>query len=89
MKRKRQNKAGSFDPAKPITENSIDIGKIGTEEDCFGKIHDPSDMECKMCGDAGLCLIIQGQTNRKKRTEIESKSEFRDISKKKVIKKKK
>ena len=79
-KRKRQNKVGStFDPTKPVTANSIDLGKLGTEDDCFGQIHDPTDTECKMCGDAGLCLIVQGQLNRKKRLSEESKSEFRDL----------
>lgn len=90
-KRKRQNKVGKdFDPTKPITENSIDLGKIGTADDCFGKMHDPTDTECKMCGDAGICLIIQGQTNRKNRTIEEGKSEFRDLKPTvKKIKKKK
>lgn len=88
MKRKRQNKVGNnFDPTKPITENSIDLSKLGTEEDCFGHIHDPTDNECKMCGDSALCIIIQGQTNRSKRKLEESKSEFRDIPKKKKKKK--
>ena len=93
MKRKRQNKVGNnFDPTKPVTENSIDLSKLGTEDDCFGHIHDPTDNECKMCGDSALCLIIQGQMNRKKRLSEEKKSEFRDIrkpAKKLTIKKKK
>lgn len=88
MKRKRQNKAGKFDPTKPILDNSIDIKVIGTEEDCFGKIHDPTDNECKMCGDSGLCIIIQAQTNRKKRVEIEKTTEFRDIAPKEKLSKK-
>lgn len=95
MKRQRQNKVGNkFDPTKPVTENSIDLSVLGTEEDCFGHIHDPNDNECKMCGDSALCLIVQGQVNRKKRLVEEKKSEFRDIIKKptnkiKIIKKKK
>ncbi len=90
MKRKRQDKVGSnYDPTKPITENSIDLGVLGTDDDCFGKMHDPNETECKMCGDAAICLIIQGQLNRKKRLSEESKSEFRDIKVKKTIKKKK
>jgi len=92
-KRKRQNKAPAFDQTKPILSSSIDMSILGTEEDCFGKIHDPTDNECKMCGDAGLCMIIQGQTNKKKRLEIEKTTEFRDITPpkklatKKVVKK--
>lgn len=90
MKRKRQNKVGNnFDPTKPVTENSIDLSKLGTEDDCFGQIHDPTDTECKMCGDAALCLIVQGQLNRKKRLKLEEKSEFRDLKKKPIKKKKK
>ena len=88
MKRKRQNKVGNkFDVTKPVNENSIDLSVLGTEEDCFGHIHDPNDNECKMCGDSALCLIVQGQVNRKKRLIEESKSEFRDIAKKKTINK--
>lgn len=87
MKRKRQKLAGKFDQTKPITENSIDLSVLGTDEDCFGKIHDPNDNECKMCGDAGLCAIIQGQTNRKKRLEVEKTTEFRDLAPAKTKKK--
>mgnify|MGYP003522162535 CR=1 FL=1 len=88
-KRKRQKKGPSVDLDKPVTLSSVDVSLIGTDEDCFGKMHEPTDNECRMCGDASLCLIMQGQLNRNKRLAIEEKSEFRDIKpKKKLVKSK-
>jgi hypothetical protein len=89
--RKRQHSKSKkgFDPTEAVGVGALNLSLIGTEGDCFGKIHDPTDNECKMCGDAGLCMIIQGQTNRLARKVVEDKHEFRDLPPKKLVVKKK
>jgi hypothetical protein len=80
-------KKENVDLAKPLP-----FDKIGSEDDpCFAKFHDLTAKECQRCGDSEICAIVQAQKLHGKRKEVESKTEFRDITKtkKKVVLKKK
>lgn len=78
MKRKERD---TLIKTNPDLSKPFDFTKIGTEDDCFGKLWDPSTDECSICGDCELCAIKQSQTNRKKRAELEEAKVFKDIQK--------
>jgi hypothetical protein len=58
----------------------LDLDKIGTSEDpCFGKLFDPKEEECKICGDCEICSIIMGQKLHLQRAELEKETRFKDL----------
>lgn len=75
-KRKARNEVA---PTVNIME-PIDITKLGTSEDpCFGKLFEPTNEQCKICGDCEICSIIMGQKLHLQRAQIEKESRFKDI----------
>jgi len=58
----------------------LDILNFGSDNDpCFGKLHDLSAKECKVCGDSEFCAIVKAQNLHKERKVIESNQRFKDI----------
>lgn len=63
---------------KPL--NSIDILKLGTDDDpCFGKHFDLMEDECRRCGDSTLCQIVSNQKTVKLRDKTEEENRFKDL----------
>jgi len=78
-KRKARKKAiKKVDTTIPL--NPIDITKLGTDDDpCFGKHHDLTADECKMCGDSTICQIVCNSLTEKMRDTQEKDNRFKDL----------
>lgn len=76
--RKKRTKEAKkpHDFSKPIV---YDLSKIGTDEDCFGVMHDITADECRMCGDCELCSIVYSQMAHAKREKAEKKFNAKDL----------
>jgi hypothetical protein len=78
-KEKRESRKNpDFDDLNKL--KPIDLSILGTDDDpCFGKLYNLSEDECQRCGDSEFCAIKMAQTQKVKRTEIESTQRFLDI----------
>ena len=81
--RKSRSKEVKKDPdfSKPII---FDLSKIGTDEDCFGVMHDLTADECNKCGDCELCSIVYSQRAHAKRAKQEEKFVAKDLEEEKL-----
>lgn len=76
QRRKRETKGVSL--LKPIP---FDILKLGGKDDpCFGKLNDPKNETCQICGDFELCSISSVKQIDKLRKREESEKSFKDIA---------
>lgn len=78
MKNKRKPRKENVDKVDFL--EPIDISKFGGDDDpCFGKHHDLTAKECKVCGDSELCAIAKAQKMIKKREKVESETPLIDM----------
>jgi len=82
MKKSKRKARNKIDKAKINFLEPLPIKILGTSEDpCFGKLHNPKDSICRICGDSEICSIAMGRSLNSKRTQIEAKQPFKDTQK--------
>lgn len=73
-------------PRKDLTKQDLDIlvpldlDIIGGEDDpCFGKLNDPGNATCRLCGDFEYCAMVMANKNHFKRAKLHEEGSYKDI----------
>lgn len=58
----------------------LDVLRYGSEDDpCFGKLYEPMNEVCRLCGDIELCGIAFSGNLKKNRENLEKEKSFLDL----------
>lgn len=64
----------------------FDATKFGSSEDpCFGKLYNLSEIDCQECGDHEVCAIAFAQHQKLRRAEEESNARFKDLEEEEIV----
>lgn len=74
-KKRSEIKKDDIDLLQPV--DVLALG--GSDDPCFGKLHDLAAPECKECGDADFCALVKAQGLNLERVKLETKQRFKDV----------